>query len=298
MTRALRLFRINAGSCNGCDVELTATACLSRFGLDRLGVVWTEEPESAGMVLITGPLTVRVKERVLELYERVPEPKVTVAVGACPASGGVFRDSYAVHAPLERYLPVHVNVAGCPPRPQAIVEGVNAAVALWRLQQEAYVLTIGPRGGSDGGATQAQSISGRGIRGKVRYNAAACSGCRVCQHVCAAGAISFTEAEDGLHFALEHNACAFCGMCVHYCKSGALEHSGDWHTAHYQQKKSTFREIGTVVYRSCSGCGEPLIPVPVELLRISFQALNRDIDRLKTLCPECRLKHAVGGAER
>ena len=84
------------------------------------------------IVLITGPLTARVKDAVLRVYNEVPDPKVTVAVGVCPISGGIFRDGYAVLAPLSKYLPVDVNVPGCAPRPQAIIEGIAQAIEIWR----------------------------------------------------------------------------------------------------------------------------------------------------------------------
>ena len=68
----------------------------------------------------------------LRVFNEIPDPKVTVAVGVCPISGGIFRESYAVHAEIDHYLPVDINVPGCPPRPQAIIEGVAQAIALWR----------------------------------------------------------------------------------------------------------------------------------------------------------------------
>lgn len=126
------LYRINAGSCNGCDVELATTAFIPRFDVERLGCQYCGSPRHADIVLITGPLTRRVKDAVLRLWEEVPEPKVTVAVGVCPISGGIFRESYAVLAPIDQYIPVDVNVPGCPPRPQAIIEGVAKAIAIWR----------------------------------------------------------------------------------------------------------------------------------------------------------------------
>lgn len=126
------LYRINAGSCNGCDVELATTACIPRYDVERLGCQYCGSPKHADIVLITGPLTLRVKDKVLRLYEEIPDPKVTVAVGICPISGGVFRNSYAVAGPIDRYLPVDVNVPGCPPRPQAIIEGIAKAIAVWR----------------------------------------------------------------------------------------------------------------------------------------------------------------------
>ena len=113
------LYRINAGSCNGCDVE-------------RLGCVYCGSPRHADIVLISGPLTIHVLEAAKRVYAEIPDPKVTVAVGVCPISGGIFRESYAVCAPIDQYFPVDVNVPGCPPRPPAIIEGVAKAIAIWR----------------------------------------------------------------------------------------------------------------------------------------------------------------------
>ncbi|TKB58381.1 NADH-quinone oxidoreductase subunit B family protein [Ferrimonas aestuarii] len=131
------LYRINAGSCNGCDVELATTACIPRYDVERLGCQYCGSPKHADIVLITGPLTARVKDKVLRVYQEIPDPKVTVAVGICPISGGVFRDSYAIEGPIDRYFDVDVNIPGCPPRPQAILEGVAMAIEIWkqRLQE-------------------------------------------------------------------------------------------------------------------------------------------------------------------
>lgn len=130
-TRSPWLYRINAGSCNGCDVEMAVTALIPRYDVERLGCQYCGSPKHADIVLISGPLTVRVKDAVLRLYEEIPDPKVTVAVGVCPISGGIFRESYSVLAPIDQYLPVDVNVPGCPPRPQAILAGVAKAIEIW-----------------------------------------------------------------------------------------------------------------------------------------------------------------------
>ena len=111
------LFRINAGSCNGCDVELATTALIPRYDVERLGCLYTGSPRQADIVLVTGPVTVQMR--------------VTVAVGICPISGGVFRDSYSIAGPLSKLVKVDVNVPGCPPRPQAIMEGVVLAKQIW-----------------------------------------------------------------------------------------------------------------------------------------------------------------------
>lgn len=128
------LYRINAGSCNGCDVELATTACIPRYDVERLGCKYCGSPKHADIVLITGPLTARVKEKVLRLYAEIPDPKVTVAVGICPISCGVFRDSYAIEGPIDKYIPVDVNIPGCPPRPQAIIEGIAEAIEIWETR--------------------------------------------------------------------------------------------------------------------------------------------------------------------
>lgn len=130
------LYRINAGSCNGCDVELATTALIPRYDVERLGCKYCGSPRHADIVLITGPLTLRVRDKVLRVWDEIAAPKVTVAVGICPISGGVFRGGHSIEGPIDKYLPVDVNVPGCPPRPQAIMEGVLLAKAVWlaRLQ--------------------------------------------------------------------------------------------------------------------------------------------------------------------
>ncbi len=126
------LYRLNTGSCNGCDVELAVTAVIPRFDVKQCGCTYCHDPKEAGILLVSGPLTVKMREQVLRLYREIPAPKVVVALGVCPISGGVFRDSYAFENPLDAYLPVDVNVPGCPPRPQAMLEGIGQAVKIWR----------------------------------------------------------------------------------------------------------------------------------------------------------------------
>ena len=83
------LLHYNAGSCNGCDIEILA-ALGPKFDLERFGVVNTGNPKQSDIFLVTGPVTYRSRERLVELYSQIPEPKVVVAVGSCPATGGVF----------------------------------------------------------------------------------------------------------------------------------------------------------------------------------------------------------------
>jgi len=123
------LFHLNAGSCNGCDIELIA--CLSpRYDVEQLGIRVEASPRHADIVVVSGPVTRTTLEALQTVYAQVPDPKVVVALGSCPASCNVFAGSPTVVGPLERIIPVDVFVPGCPPRPEAIMAGIVQAVAI------------------------------------------------------------------------------------------------------------------------------------------------------------------------
>ena len=125
------IIHYDASSCNGCDIEVLA--CLTPvFDVERLGVVNTGNPKHADIFLVTGAVNEQSQNVIRNLYNQMPDPKVVVAVGICAATGGIFRESYAICAPIDQYFPVDVNVPGCPPRPPAIIEGVAKAIAIWR----------------------------------------------------------------------------------------------------------------------------------------------------------------------
>ncbi|QIJ03700.1 4Fe-4S dicluster domain-containing protein [Shewanella chilikensis] len=128
----------------------------------------------------------------------------------------------------------------------------------------------------------------KGLRGRVRFDPAACSGCRMCEHVCAAGAIRFTESAKGLEFTLWHNSCTFCGMCEHYCVPQAIHLTEDWHLAHRQQDKYTMTEIGTVVMIECCECHKRMLPTSRQLTAIAYRGSNQMIERMSQMCPDCR----------
>lgn len=123
------LFHLNAGSCNGCDIELVA--CLSpRYDVEQLGIRLEASPRHADVIVVSGPVTRTTVEALETVYSQVPDPKVVVALGSCPASCNVFAGSPTVVGPLNRVLPVDVYVPGCPPRPDAIITGIAEAVAI------------------------------------------------------------------------------------------------------------------------------------------------------------------------
>ena len=123
------LFHINAGSCNGCDIELVAVLT-PRYDAERLGYKLAGSPRQADIVVVTGPITKQSLPRVLRAISQVPEPRCIVTMGSCPQSGNVFRGSYSVCGPLSKYVHVDVDVAGCTPKPEAVIEGRATAAKI------------------------------------------------------------------------------------------------------------------------------------------------------------------------
>ena len=129
------LFHLNAGGCNGCDIELVA--CLTpRYDVEQLGIRLEASPRHADVLCISGPVTRNTRLALETVYAQVLEPKVVVAIGSCPATCNAFAGSPLMEGPLERILPVDVYVPGCPPRPDAIIEGIAQAVAILARRQE------------------------------------------------------------------------------------------------------------------------------------------------------------------
>lgn len=122
------LIHFNSGSCNGCDIEILATLT-PRYDAERFGVQLHGSPRHADVLVCTGPVTRQARERLLRIYEQMPEPKFVLAVGTCAISGGVFAGCYNVIGHIDEVIPVDVYVSGCPPRPEAIINGLVALLA-------------------------------------------------------------------------------------------------------------------------------------------------------------------------
>ena len=123
------IFHINSGSCNGCDIELVAVLT-PRYDAERLGFRLAGTPRHADIVVVSGPLTAQIKDRVLRTIEQVPEPRCIVTLGSCPASGNVFKGSYSVVGPLSKYVDVDVDIAGCAAKPETILLGLHKAAQI------------------------------------------------------------------------------------------------------------------------------------------------------------------------
>jgi Ni,Fe-hydrogenase III small subunit/formate hydrogenlyase subunit 6/NADH:ubiquinone oxidoreductase subunit I len=135
LRRSLAIREVDAGSCNGCELEIIA---LNNpvYDLERFGIQFVASPRHADMLLVTGPVTRNMELALLKTYQAMPEPKVVVAVGACGISGGIFGKNYASLGGVDNVLPVDVYIPGCPPRPQALLHGILLAVG--RLGERLY----------------------------------------------------------------------------------------------------------------------------------------------------------------
>jgi ech hydrogenase subunit C len=125
------LIHYDGSSCNGCDIEVLA--CLTPiYDVERFGVVNTGNPKHADIFLITGGINKMNAEVVKQIYYQMPSPKVVVAVGACACNGGIFKECYNILGGVDQVLPVDIYVSGCAARPEAIIDGVVKAVALFK----------------------------------------------------------------------------------------------------------------------------------------------------------------------
>jgi len=134
-SRSLWVFHFNTGSCNGCDIEVLA-ALMPRHDPERFGIKLVGSPRHADVMIVTGPVTWDMKDRLRRIYAQMPGPKVVIGMGSCQ-SGGVFFDSYNLVGPLDAILPVTMYIPGCPPRPEALIDGVVKAIAhLEEMEEE------------------------------------------------------------------------------------------------------------------------------------------------------------------
>lgn len=127
------ILHYDGSSCNGCDIEVLA--CLTPlYDVERFGIINTGDPKHSDVLLITGAVNEQNKTVVKQLYDQMPNPKAVVAIGACAATGGIFKDCYNISGGVDSVIPVDVFVPGCAARPENIINGV--VLALEKLCQK------------------------------------------------------------------------------------------------------------------------------------------------------------------
>ncbi len=125
--RSLHIREIDAGSCNGCEIEINALNN-AIYDIERFGIHFVASPRHADMLLVTGPVTRNMEIALKQAYEATPDPKLVVAVGACAIGGGIYGRSYASCGGVDTVVPVDMYIPGCPPRPEALLHGILLAV--------------------------------------------------------------------------------------------------------------------------------------------------------------------------
>ena len=123
--RSLSIREVDAGSCNGCELEIHA---LNNpfYDLERFGLRFVASPRHADVLLVTGPVTKNMRQALLRTYAATPDPKWVVAIGDCAVDGGLFAESYAVVGGIDEVLPVDLHIRGCPPTPEQLLKGLIA----------------------------------------------------------------------------------------------------------------------------------------------------------------------------
>jgi Ni,Fe-hydrogenase III small subunit/formate hydrogenlyase subunit 6/NADH:ubiquinone oxidoreductase subunit I len=125
--RSLHIREVDAGSCNGCEVEIVGLTG-PIYDVERFGIHFVASPRHADMLLVTGPVTRNMELALRKTYDATPEPRLVVAVGACGCSGGMFGQNYATCGAVDAVIPVDVYIPGCPPNPYALIHGILRAL--------------------------------------------------------------------------------------------------------------------------------------------------------------------------
>jgi Ni,Fe-hydrogenase III small subunit len=126
---ALTIRHVDAGSCNGCELEINALNN-PYYNLEGMGIKFVASPRHADLLLVTGPVSRHMKTALKRTYDATPEPKLVVATGDCGCTGGIFGESYASCGRVSNAIPVDVAVSGCPPTPVAIMQGILTAISV------------------------------------------------------------------------------------------------------------------------------------------------------------------------
>ena len=126
--RALCIRAVDAGSCNGCELEIHALSN-PLYNIEGLGIRFVASPRHADLLLVTGPVSRNMEVALRRTYDATPEPKLVVAVGDCGCTGGIFGESYASRGRVSNVIPVDVAVPGCPPSPRQILSGILTAIS-------------------------------------------------------------------------------------------------------------------------------------------------------------------------
>jgi len=273
----IRIFRFDASSCNGCDIEILGVLALG-LPLGELGVKVVDTPQEANTLVVCGGVNVKSEPELEKTYELIEQPRHVIAVGSCAANRGIFEGGYTMTGPVDEILPVDLYIMGCPPRPQVIVSALAEALDLKIEGIESLLETP------------------EGFRGEPVVSSNKCIGCAACVNSCPASAIEIddTGAERMIRFA--HKDCIFCATCQEVCPTEAVDlicKDKPW-----CKDKETAASEATIELKKCLLCGLPFtaskqvdwaIKKIEEKLGIPGKAHDQLL-RTSSICTDCRNK--------
>ncbi len=279
--KGLMVYRVNVGSCNGCDIEVLS-ALASRFELADMGVGVASEPGEANALLVVGAVNAKTAEHLKQVYQKIKPPRMVVAVGACAFSSGAFSGSYSVANPTDELIPVNAYVPGCPPSPHAIADALAGAVRAkprgWRAPED--------------------------FRGVPEVDAEECTGCGACAQVCPAGAIEVLDEGGKRKVRFEYAKCISCAFCEEACPEDAVKLAVRYPLA--VKSKGEAVDEAELALAKCASCGTPFVP-PGQLTSAAKRIMEGvpeyvesryAIERSMMLCLNCRSRlESIKGAK-
>jgi len=267
----LAIYRLNTGSCNGCDIEVVG-ALAERFRLGDAGARAVGEPENANVLLVTGVVTSKMKEHLKHVYEKIKPPKIVVAAGSCALSSGVFEGSYNIPNLVDEVISVNAYVPGCPPSPHAIVGAIadvtRAKLPSWRPPED--------------------------FRGVPEVDDEKCVGCAACVEMCPAGAIDIVDEGSERTVRFSHAKCIFCALCEEVCPEDAIKMAARYHIA--AKNKDEITDEAKLELAKCTNCGALFVPSK-QLQKISeriledvgeYRGFRGAIEKSMGICQNCR----------
>ncbi len=267
----LFIYRLNTGSCNGCDIEVVG-ALAERFRLGNAGVKVVGEPENANVLIVTGVVTSKMKEHLKQVYEKIKPPKIVVAAGSCALSSGVFQGSYNIPNLVDEVIPVNGYVPGCPPSPHAIAGAIadiaRAKLPDWHVPED--------------------------LRGVPEVDDEKCVGCAACVEACPAGAIDIVDESDKRTVRFSHAKCIFCARCEEVCPEDAIKMATRYNIA--AKDKGEMMDEAKLELAKCTNCGALFVPSK-QLQKISeriledigkYREFRGAIEKSMGICQNCR----------
>lgn len=273
----IRIFRFDASSCNGCDIEVLGILALG-LPLSELGIKIVDTPQEANTLVVSGGVNIKAEPELEETYELIEQPRRVIAVGSCAATMGIFKGGYTMTGPVDEIIPVELYIMGCPPRPQVIVSALADALGIRIKEIEPLLKTP------------------EGFRGEPVVSSDKCIGCAACMNLCPASAIEIDDTDDERIIKFTHKDCIYCATCQEICPSEAVELA-------YKDKpwlgdKEAATAEATLELKKCLLCGLPFVASKQvdwaikkieEKLRIPQEAHDQLL-RTSSICPDCRRK--------